>query len=52
MGDESTCGGGLPQTYTHCVRFVLVDMTDNLGFGKQKRRDGNLEILSGRVTFR
>jgi len=27
-------------------------MTDNLGFGKEKRREGNLEILSGRVTFR
>jgi len=27
-------------------------MTDNLGFGKEKRRAGNLEILSGRVTFR
>ncbi|KAL5498907.1 hypothetical protein ACEPAH_1425 [Sanghuangporus vaninii] len=27
-------------------------MTDNLGFGKEKRRQGNLDILSGRVTFR
>jgi 2,3-diketo-5-methylthio-1-phosphopentane phosphatase len=27
-------------------------MTDNLGYGKEKRRAGNLEILSGRVTFR
>ncbi|KAF9444921.1 hypothetical protein P691DRAFT_711132 [Macrolepiota fuliginosa MF-IS2] len=27
-------------------------MTDNLGFGKDKRREGNLEILAGRVTFR
>ncbi|RDB27056.1 Pdp3-interacting factor 1 [Hypsizygus marmoreus] len=27
-------------------------MTDNLGFGKEKRREGNLEILSGRATFR
>ncbi|KAJ7473787.1 HAD-like domain-containing protein [Mycena galericulata] len=27
-------------------------MTDNLGFGKEKRRAGNLEILSGRQTFR
>ncbi|TFK19354.1 hypothetical protein FA15DRAFT_674514 [Coprinopsis marcescibilis] len=27
-------------------------MTDNLGFGKEKRRNGNLEILSGRDTFR
>jgi len=27
-------------------------MTDNLGFGKERRRAGNLEILSGRVTFR
>ena len=28
------------------------DMTDFLGYGKEKRRAGNLEILSGRVTFR
>jgi len=27
-------------------------MTDNLGFGLQKRREGNLDILSGRATFR
>ncbi|KAF4618712.1 hypothetical protein D9613_009873 [Agrocybe pediades] len=27
-------------------------MTDNLGFGKAKRREGNLEILAGRDTFR
>lgn len=27
-------------------------MTDNLGFGIEKRRNGNLEILSGRATFR
>ncbi|KAH6918183.1 HAD-like domain-containing protein [Coprinopsis sp. MPI-PUGE-AT-0042] len=27
-------------------------MTDNLGFGREKRRDGNLEILAGRLTFR
>ncbi|KAJ7452268.1 HAD-like domain-containing protein [Mycena latifolia] len=27
-------------------------MTDNLGFGKAKRRAGNLEILAGRQTFR
>ncbi|KAF8878715.1 HAD-like domain-containing protein [Infundibulicybe gibba] len=27
-------------------------MTDNLGYGKAKRREGNLEILAGRVTFR
>ncbi|EPQ50908.1 hypothetical protein GLOTRDRAFT_118248 [Gloeophyllum trabeum ATCC 11539] len=27
-------------------------LTDNLGFGKDKRREGNVEILSGRVTFR
>ncbi|KAJ6579381.1 HAD-like domain-containing protein [Mycena sp. CBHHK59/15] len=27
-------------------------MTDNLGFGKDKRRAGNLEVLSGRRTFR
>ncbi|KAF8525178.1 HAD-like domain-containing protein [Hysterangium stoloniferum] len=27
-------------------------LTDNLGFGKEKRREGNLKILSGRATFR
>ncbi|KAI9431951.1 HAD-like domain-containing protein [Lactarius indigo] len=27
-------------------------MTDFLGYGKEKRREGNLEILAGRVTFR
>ena len=27
-------------------------MTDFLGYGKDKRREGNLEILAGRVTFR
>ncbi|KAI0253964.1 HAD-like domain-containing protein [Lactifluus subvellereus] len=27
-------------------------MTDFLGYGKEKRREGNLEILSGRVTSR
>lgn len=31
--------------------WTITDMTDNLGFGKEKRREGNLEILSGRVTF-
>ncbi|TDL25297.1 hypothetical protein BD410DRAFT_785208 [Rickenella mellea] len=27
-------------------------MTDNLGYGKVKRRQGNLDILSGKATFR
>lgn len=27
-------------------------MTDNLGFGYEKRRQGNVEILNGRLTFR
>lgn len=27
-------------------------LTDNLGFGLEQRRNGNLEILSGRATFR
>jgi len=27
-------------------------MTDNLGFGQQKRRDLNIDILEGRITFR
>ena len=30
----------------------FIDMTDFLGYGKEKRREGNLEILAGRVTFR
>ncbi|KAF7289848.1 hypothetical protein MIND_01359200 [Mycena indigotica] len=30
----------------------LLDMTDNLGFGKEKRRAGNLDVLAGRQTFR
>jgi hypothetical protein len=28
------------------------DMTDSLGFGKEKRRQGNLDILQGKATFR
>ena len=27
-------------------------MTDNIGYGKQKRRDGNLRALAGEQTFR
>jgi len=27
-------------------------MTDNLGYGPEKRREGNLNILAGKVTFR
>jgi len=27
-------------------------MTDNIGYGKQKRRAGNLRVLSGEQTFR
>jgi len=27
-------------------------MTDNIGYGKQKRRDGNLRVLAGEQTFR
>ncbi len=27
-------------------------MTDELGFGPEKRRQGNLDILAGKVTFR
>ena len=29
-----------------------LDMTDNLGFGKEGRRNGNLKILNGELTFR
>ena len=27
-------------------------MTDELGYGAEKRRQGNLDILAGKVTFR
>lgn len=27
-------------------------MTDNLGFGRDKRRQGNLDVLEGKATFR
>ena len=27
-------------------------MTDELGYGLEKRRQGNLDILAGKVTFR
>jgi len=27
-------------------------MTDNLGYGKEKRRQGNYDVLSGKETFR
>ena len=27
-------------------------MTDNIGYGKQKRRAGNLRVLAGEQTFR
>lgn len=27
-------------------------MTDNLGYGKQKRRDGNIAVLEGKTNFR
>ena len=27
-------------------------MTDNIGYGKQKRREGNLRVLAGEQTFR
>jgi len=27
-------------------------MTDNLGYGKEKRREGNLNVLAGKETFR
>jgi hypothetical protein len=42
-------------TSQHCFKNDLmndVDMTDHLGYGKEKRRAGDLEILSGKVTFR
>ncbi|KAF5330200.1 hypothetical protein D9611_010576 [Ephemerocybe angulata] len=37
------------------VVLVLMDrtvLTDNLGYGFEKRREGNFEILADRVTFR
>ena len=27
-------------------------MTDNLGYGKEKRREGNLKVLTEKATFR
>lgn len=27
-------------------------MTDNIGYGKEKRRAGNLKVLEGEATFR
>ena len=27
-------------------------MTDNIGYGKQRRREGNLRVLAGEQTFR
>jgi 2-hydroxy-3-keto-5-methylthiopentenyl-1-phosphate phosphatase len=27
-------------------------MTDNLGYGKDRRRQGNFDVLAGKVTFR
>jgi len=27
-------------------------MTDNIGYGKEKRRAGNLRVLAGEQTFR
>ncbi|KAI6000382.1 HAD-like domain-containing protein [Pisolithus orientalis] len=43
-----------PRMPTLCRYLTLpcTDMTDNLGYGKEKRRDGNLDILSGKTTFR
>lgn len=32
--------------------ITFLDLTDFYGFGKEKRRNGNLEILAGRDTFR
>ncbi|KAI0367417.1 hypothetical protein BV20DRAFT_1045630 [Pilatotrama ljubarskyi] len=34
------------------LRCIATDMTDNLGFGPEKRRQGNLDILAGKTTFR
>ena len=34
------------------VDFGPLDMTDNLGYGYEKRRQGNLDIVTGRTTFR
>ena len=34
------------------TRGHFADMTDELGFGPEKRRQGNLDILAGKVTFR
>ncbi|CCA76213.1 hypothetical protein PIIN_10206 [Serendipita indica DSM 11827] len=38
------------------AKFVILsdwdDLTDNYGFGNQRRRELNLEILDGKITFR
>ncbi|GJJ15141.1 hypothetical protein Clacol_009416 [Clathrus columnatus] len=35
-----------------CVDLSETDLTDHLGFGKEKRRQGNLDILAGKTSFR
>jgi hypothetical protein len=39
-------------TFSYINPIKLSDLTDFYGFGKEKRRNGNLEILAGRDTFR
>jgi hypothetical protein len=39
-------------TFSYINPIQLSDLTDFYGFGKEKRRNGNLEILAGRETFR
>jgi hypothetical protein len=31
---------------------LITDLTDFLGYGKEKRRAGNLDILAGRIILR
>lgn len=42
----------LRRILSRSLMIRLPDMTDNLGYGKEKRRQGNLDILAGKVTFR
>jgi hypothetical protein len=48
----TTVGSPLRYTWNLSSDETYIDMTDFLGYGKEKRRAGNLEILAGHVTFR
>ncbi|KAL1690525.1 HAD-like domain-containing protein [Schizophyllum commune] len=67
MGDNTAPESTLPYPPIHKdAKFVVLSdwdgtitthdsndyMTDNLGYGLEKRRNGNLSVLAGEVTFR